>query len=235
MKRSFIISILLLPQVIFACTTCNKGLQEQIKASLNFQNLTPIFLIVLLITLVLVAISKIVTAQYNKRLRFNYSSNLNPAPILTAAIVLGIGLGGFVDGVIFHQILQWHEMLSNKIDATTVPGKSVNMFWDGLFHAFCLIAVCTGIFLLWKAFLQTTASHSSKLIWAGLLLGWGIFNVTEGMIDHYLFKIHNVRELIGKQNLYNLLFIIYSAVLIIIGWLLYKSEKTVRGFHDTKI
>jgi uncharacterized membrane protein len=228
MKRSFIISILLLPQVIFACTTCNKGLQEQIKASFNFQNLTPIFLIILLITLVLVMISKIVTAQYNKRLRFNLSSNLNPAPILTAALVLGIGLGGFVDGIVFHQILQWHEMLSNKIDATTISGKSVNMFWDGLFHAFCLIAVCAGIFLLWKAFLQTTASHSSTLIWAGLLSGWGIFNVAEGMIDHYLFKIHNVRELIGKQNLYNLLFIIYSTALIIIGWLLYKSEKTVR-------
>jgi uncharacterized membrane protein len=157
-------------------------------------------------------------------LKYSYNSILNPAPILTATLVLGIGLGGFIDGIVFHQILQWHEMLSNKIDLTTVSGKSANMFWDGLFHAFCLIAVCIGIFLLWKTFLQMNASHSSNLIWAGLLLGWGIFNLTEGVIDHYLFKIHNVRELIGKQNLYNLLFIVYSIVLITIGWLSYKSE-----------
>ncbi len=225
MKKKVSIISLLSPLATFACTTCNKGLQEQIKASLNFQNLTPIFLIALLITLVLVMISKILTAQHNKRLRFTHSSDLNPAPVLTAALVLGIGLGGFMDGIVFHQILQWHEMLSNKIDATTVSGKSVNMFWDGLFHAFCLIAVCTGISLLWKALLQKGASKSSKLIWAGLFLGWGIFNVIEGMIDHYLFKIHNVRELIGKQNLYNLLFIIYSIALIITGWLLCKSER----------
>jgi uncharacterized membrane protein len=223
-KLPFIISILLFPQVSFGCTTCNKGLQEQIKTSLNFQNLVPVFLIVLLITLILVIISKVVTAQHNKRLKYSYNSLLNPAPILTAALTLGTGLGGFMDGIVFHQILQWHEMLSNKIDVTTVLGKSVNMFWDGLFHAFCLIVVCIGVFLFWKALLQANAYHSSKLICAGLLLGWGIFNVTEGMIDHYLFKIHNVRELTGKQNLYNLLFIIYSTALIIIGWLLYKSE-----------
>ncbi len=65
-------------------------------------------------------------------------------------MVLGNGLGGFIDGILLHQILQWHEMLSNKIEITSVLGKSINMFWDGVFHFFYLIVSFIGILLLWK-------------------------------------------------------------------------------------
>jgi uncharacterized membrane protein len=56
--------------------------------------------------------------------------------------LLGIGPGGFVDGILFHQILQWHGMLRTPyaktgVDPeTAVVNMQVNMFWDGLFHAF---------------------------------------------------------------------------------------------------
>ena len=36
-------------------------------------------------------------------------------PLVTAGTVLGIGMGGFVDGILFHQILQLHNMLSNWV------------------------------------------------------------------------------------------------------------------------
>ncbi len=29
------------------------------------------------------------------------------------ATILGVGLGGFVDGIVLHQVLQWHHMLSS--------------------------------------------------------------------------------------------------------------------------
>jgi uncharacterized membrane protein len=209
--------------LVSACTTCNSDLQDGIYTTLNFHNLSSILLTILLIVLITITLSKIVAAQHRKRLSKNIQA-LNPAPVLTAAIVLGIGLGGFIDGIVLHQILQWHEMLSNEITTNTVEGKSINMFWDGLFHIICLIAVCTGIFLLWKALLKTNAYHSAKLVWSGMTAGWGIFNTTEGIIDHHLFKIHNVREAIEKQEFYNLSFIIYSIILLIVGWLLYTTE-----------
>ncbi|HET6226091.1 MAG TPA: DUF2243 domain-containing protein [Bacteroidia bacterium] len=224
MKKSVIIlSSLLSPQALLACVTCNKGLQEQIKGSLNFQHLSPIIIIVLLIALITVTITKIITVAYRKKLKA-HSRLLDPAPILSAGIILGVGLGGFLDGILLHQILQWHEMLSNEIDTITVNGKSVNMFWDGLFHMICLTTVCIGIYLLWKALLRPGASSSAKLAWSGLISGWGIFNITEGLIDHHLFKLHNVRETVGNENFYNVLFIIYSCSLLFLGWLLYKSE-----------
>jgi predicted membrane protein DUF2243 len=52
-----------------------------------------------------------------------------------AAVLLGIGLGGFVDGIVLHQIFQWHHMLSNWIPPITMEAMHINMVWDGLFHA----------------------------------------------------------------------------------------------------
>jgi uncharacterized membrane protein len=222
-KLPFVIFSILLPQSLPACTTCNRGLQEQIKASLSFHNLSSVLITVLLIVLTTLTISKIVRVEHGKGLNSPILL-LSPAPVLTAGIIIGIGLGGFIDGIFLHQILQWHEMLSNEIDVTTVAGKSINMFWDGLFHMICFIAVCIGIYLLWNALLKPGAYHSSKLVWSGLISGWGIFNVTEGLMDHYLFKLHNVRETMEKQRFYNLSFIIYSVLLLFLGWLLFKSE-----------
>lgn len=100
-------------------------------------------------------------------------------------------MGGFVDGIFLHQILQVHEMLSNKISALDYIGKSVNMFWDGIFHAFCFIVVLIGIILLWKLLKRKDVDHSGNLFAGGLLLGWGLFNIVEGIIDHQLLKLHN--------------------------------------------
>ena len=48
------------------------------------------------------------------------------------AVTLGFALGGFFDGVLLHQILQWHHLLS------LVPGMDdlrLQILWDGYFHA----------------------------------------------------------------------------------------------------
>ena len=53
-------------------------------------------------------------------------------------VLLGIGLGGFLDGIVLHQILQWHHMLTSEgaDPDTTIAGLQVNTLADGLFHAF---------------------------------------------------------------------------------------------------
>ena len=62
-------------------------------------------------------------------------------------ILLGIGLGGFVDGIVLHQVLQWHHMLSGEgsYPTTTVAGLETNTLWDGLFHAATWVAVAVGL------------------------------------------------------------------------------------------
>src|SRR3954451_12448193 len=86
-----------------------------------------------------------------------------PPSIRLPGVVLGVGLGGFVDGILLHQILQWHHMLTStdtdNIGVTyyprdTVHGLEINTLWDGLFHAFTWLAVLIGIAVLYSRVTQ---------------------------------------------------------------------------------
>ena len=61
------------------------------------------------------------------------------APSKRAGILLGIGLGGFVDGILLHQIIHWHNMGSARVPPTTMHALQQNMVWDGLFHVFLAV------------------------------------------------------------------------------------------------
>jgi uncharacterized membrane protein len=91
--------------------------------------------------------------------------------ITVPGILLGIGLGGFVDGIVLHQILQWHHMLSSttRYPATDLTGLQDNTFADGLFHATTWVAATIGVFLLWRA------ARRGATVWGnGNLLGWAL-------------------------------------------------------------
>jgi len=212
----------------FACTTCNKQIREGIYNSSFYPNLVTM----LSAFIVLAIVVGILTALTNKRHSARVAANpnvqlLSPVPLTTASMVLGIGLGGFIDGIVLHQILQWHEMLSNKIPATDYIGKSVNMFWDGIFHAFCLVVVLIGTILLWKLLKRKDIDTSGKLFSGGLILGWGLFNIAEGVIDHHLLKLHNVMELSSNHDLANIAFLGISIIMIVIGYLLVNQRRNI--------
>ncbi|RYZ25921.1 MAG: DUF2243 domain-containing protein [Chitinophagaceae bacterium] len=144
-------------------------------------------------------------------------------------MILGIGVGGFIDGIVLHQILQWHEMLSNKVPPTDYLGKTVNMFWDGIFHAFTLITTFIGIILLWKLLYRKDINRSGYLLSGGMLLGWGLFNIVEGVIDHHLLKLHNVREISTNPETWNVGFLGLSVILILVGIILCRKATTTHG------
>lgn len=146
-----------------------------------------------------------------------------------AGVLIGIGMGGFVDGIVLHQILQWHEMLSAKIPTTTIQNKSINMFWDGIFHLFTWVITAIGIRILWKSMKSGTGNPSGTLLVFSMIFGWGLFNFIEGIIDHYIFNIHNVREVTENPSLYNHGFLIFSIVQLIVGgYYIFKSRKKER-------
>ena len=67
-----------------------------------------------------------------------------------AAILLGVGMGGFFDQIFLHQILQWHHMLSSVHPPFDMEAMELNMLADGLFHAFVWVVSLVGIFVLWS-------------------------------------------------------------------------------------
>ena len=107
-------------------------------------------------------------------------AGLTTRPVAAGALLIGVGLGGFVDGIVFHQILQLHNMLSAKLKPDTVVRIEVNMFWDGLFHAFCWVSVVAGLAVLWNAVLNPAVAKRTGTLCGGLLAGFGLFNLVEG-------------------------------------------------------
>ncbi|HEX8334444.1 MAG TPA: DUF2243 domain-containing protein [Segetibacter sp.] len=209
----------------FACITCNKQIKDGIYNSTFYPNLAIMLSAFIVIAVVVAILAAIAAKKHRSQLAANPTIQiLSPVPLTTASMVLGIGLGGFVDGIVLHQILQWHEMLSNKIPATEYIGKSVNMFWDGVFHAFCLIVVLIGVILLWKLLWRKDVNRSGKLLSGGLLLGWGLFNIVEGIIDHHLLKLHNVVEFSSNHEVGNYSFLGISVLMLVVGYTLVNSE-----------
>jgi uncharacterized membrane protein len=144
-------------------------------------------------------------------------------PLVSAGTILGIGLGGFVDGIVFHQVLQTHNMLSAWIPKTTVSNVEVNMFWDGLFHAATWLATAAGIVLLFRAAERGDVPWSRRIFAGSLALGWGLFNLVEGVIDHHLLQIHHVVEAAGLSA-WDWAFLGSGVVLIGIGWRFIRTE-----------
>ena len=137
-----------------------------------------------------------------------------------AGILLGVGIGGFIDGIVFHQILQVHSMLSAKLPQDNLINVKTSMVWDGFFHAFTLLAIILGLKMLWEAMQEQQGSGRHLIGWR--CSGWGIFNLVEGLIDHHLIGIHHVVEQKG-ESVYDYLFLLSGVVLLIIGSIIRKQ------------
>lgn len=123
---------------------------------------------------------------------------MHHGPIIAAGLLLGTGLGGFVDGIVIHQILQWHNMLSSVRPPTNLVDMKVNMVWDGLFHALTWTVTVVGLTLLFRAGRRADVPWSGRTLVGSLIGGWGLFNFVEGIIDHQLLGIHHVHPGAGE-------------------------------------
>ena len=139
------------------------------------------------------------------------------APLIAAGVVMGAGLGGFVDGIVFHQILQWHNMLSARIPPVTLVDAKVNMVWDGLFHAAVWMMTVAGLAMLWRAGARVDVPWSGRTFLGALLIGWGLFNLVEGVIDHHLLGLHHVFEYADRHAPFDLAFLAFGALLLAAG------------------
>jgi len=148
--------------------------------------------------------------------------------ILTAGVLLGVGFGGFVDGIVLHQMLQWHNMGSAILPPHTMDAMRQNMVWDGLFHAGTWLIAFAGVWMLWA---EGQASAPTARIFSGqLLFGWGVFNLVEGLIDHHLLELHHVRDMPVHVPAYDWLFLAIGGVLFIAvgAFLARPARRTVR-------
>lgn len=81
----------------------------------------------------------------------------------TAGILFGLGLGGLFDGIVLHQVLQWHHMLSSWYPITSIKNHELNIFWDGVFHSATYLFVLAA--LLWRSGRANTSEGALGNLW----------------------------------------------------------------------
>lgn len=151
-------------------------------------------------------------------------------PLVQAGIVLGLGLGGFFDGIVFHQILQWHHMVSSHADPSIAGDMRLNVMADGFFHAGTYVFTVLGIALLWRAWTRASVPKSGRTLFGSVILGWGMFNLVEGIVNHHLLGIHHVwPDGPGSVLVWDVAFLVWGLLFVGGGYALVRSDTAPRS------
>ena len=150
-------------------------------------------------------------------------------PTRAPGILLGLGLGGFIDGIVLHQILQWHHMVSDVEPVDTVAGLELNTLADGFFHLGTWFLVVGGLITLIATWRQGRIAPSWSFQLGLVVMGGGIFNLVEGLVNHQLLGVHHVRDDLGAPLSWDLGFLASGVLLIGLGWLWHRSGAATVG------
>jgi len=139
-------------------------------------------------------------------------------PAILPSVLLGIGLGGFVDGIVLHQILQWHHMVSAEgcCPATTLAGLEDNTLADGVFHAVAWTLTLIGSLAAIRAWRGGRLAPPWRVHAGGLLLGWGLFNLADSA-NHFILGLHHVRDDLGGPVEWDVGFLVFALGLVALG------------------
>jgi uncharacterized membrane protein len=150
-----------------------------------------------------------------------------------AAVLLGLGLGGFFDGIVLHQILQWHHMVSTPTPPDTLERLELNTLGDGIFHAATWAVTVAGVFMLAASNGARSDPGGTRTLAGGLIGGWGSFNLVEGVVDHHLLNLHHVRP--GPDAfVYDVGFLAWGAVMLAAGLLLLRRAERPVGIDRSR-
>ena len=146
----------------------------------------------------------------------------------SAAILFGLGLGGFFDGIVLHQVLQWHHLLSSAgYPPDSLENLKINTLWDGLFHASTYVFTLLGLIVLWRHSRRRHLRWSGLLLPGGVLMGFGLFNLVEGTINHHWLGIHHVNETVAREHwiYWDLGFLLWGAAMLGGGWAMLRRGR----------
>jgi uncharacterized membrane protein len=146
-------------------------------------------------------------------------------PSRASGLLYGLGFGGFVDGIVLHQILQWHHMASSVGGRwpATLAGLEFNTVADGFFHLATWLLVFAAMLTTLVAWRQGRLPPNWRFHFGLVLAGWGIFNVVEGLVAHQLLNIHHVRDDLGAPLSWDIGFLVFGVLLTVAGWLVHRA------------
>lgn len=141
-----------------------------------------------------------------------------------AACLIGFAMGGFFDGILLHQILQWHHLLSG-VTGGAFRDLRTQILFDGLFHALMYAVGFAGVYLL----LHHRVTVSRLRIWALMVISFGVWHVVDTVLSHWLLGIHRIRTDVADPLMWDIVWLVWFGLLPIWGGIvLMRREKRVR-------
>ncbi len=128
---------------------------------------------------------------------------------------LGFALGGFFDGILLHQILQWHHLLSL---VPAIADLRTQVLWDGYFHALMYVIASVALYRLWKL----NRSGNGRNILSPLLIGFGAWHVADAVLSHWLLGIHRIRPESSQPLFWDLLWLVVFGLLPMVAGGLFR-------------
>lgn len=152
----------------------------------------------------------------------NANDRIGEKQNLWSGILFGIGFAGFIDEMVFHQLLHWHHFYDQSTTA-------IGLISDGIFHAFSWFATILGLFLY--ADLRRRNGFRPRRWWGSIFLGFGGFQLYDGTIQHKIMRIHQIRY-VENVLVYDIIWNVFAILMILVGLILlytrkHKSEKMV--------
>ncbi|KRR27627.1 DUF2243 domain-containing protein [Bradyrhizobium retamae] len=152
-------------------------------------------------------------------------------PLHWCGHLLGFSLGGFFDGIMLHQILQWHHLLS------ALPGElfrdiRLQIFADGLFHGVMYVVAAAGLWLLWRVRQEFSTAGADQILFADVLIGFGAWHILDGILSHWLIGIHRIRMDSSNPLVWDLVwFFAFGIAPLLLGWLLRRYPRSGRSMR----
>lgn len=143
--------------------------------------------------------------------------------VLWGAILLGFAMGGFFDGILLHQILQWHHLLSG-LKANAVADLRVQILADGIFHAAMYVVGAVGLWLLWFTRRGIDSKYADRLIIAYALIGFGTWHIIDAVLSHWVIGLHRIRMDAANPLLWDLIWFVVFGVAFVAAGLALRSK-----------
>lgn len=147
------------------------------------------------------------------------------APLVASGVLLGLGLGGTAHGILFHEILQTHQTLSGWLPPGSLDDLRLLHFIDGLFLAVMWCLLLLGLVLLFGAGRGPQRWWSGSGLLGAALLGWGLFEMLDGLVCHYWLGLHAVlgpARAPGDPGVVEAILLACALLLMVVGGLLLR-------------
>lgn len=135
---------------------------------------------------------------------------------IKAGVLIGLGTVAAIDEIIFHQLLAWHHFYD-------ISTPLIGLISDGILHAAELICLTAGFMALLN--LQRKSELLSTQALAGFFCGVGAFQLFDGIVNHKILRIHQIRYGINVVP-YDIVWNLIAVIFLLMGaWMIYRGNK----------